>query len=122
MNRSADLGEHRLSRPPEGGAVPIVMNMRWDGVTREEYEEARDQVGWEQRAPEGGLLHIASFAEDGLRVTDIWESADDFNRFVENRLMPVVQELGIQTQPDVIITELHAVWNPGVERTAPAAV
>jgi len=23
--------------------VPIVMNMRWDGVTREEYEEARDQ-------------------------------------------------------------------------------
>ena len=80
--------------------MPIVMNMRWDGVTREEYEEARDQVGWEQRAPEGGLLHIASFAEDGLRVTDIWESADDFNRFVENRLMPVVQEIGIQTQPD----------------------
>lgn len=99
--------------------MPIVMNMRWDGVTREEYEEARDQVGWEQRAPEGGLLHIASFAEDGLRVTDIWESADDFNRFVENRLMPVVQEIGIQTQPDLIITEMHAVWNPGVERTAP---
>ena len=73
--------------------MPIVMNMRWDGVTREEYEEARDQVGWEH-----------------------------FNRFVENRLMPVVQEIGIQTQPDLIITEMHAVWNPGVERTAPAAV
>ena len=36
--------------------------------------------------------------------------------------MPVVQEIGIQTQPDLIITEMHAVWNPGVERTAPAAV
>ena len=95
--------------------MPIVMNMRWDGVTREEYEEARDQVGWEQRAPEGGLLHIASFAEDGLRVTDIWESADDFNRFVENRLMPVVQEIGIQVPPTGVVGDRTA------SRCGPAA-
>jgi hypothetical protein len=102
--------------------MPIVMNMRWDGVTPEQYEVAREQVGWEQRAPDGGLIHIASFTDEALRVTDVWETAEDFNRFVESRLMPVVQEIGIEGEPDVTITPMHAIWNPGVERTATAAV
>jgi hypothetical protein len=102
--------------------MPIVMNMRWDGVTPGQYEVAREQVGWEQHRPEGGLIHIASFTEEGLRVTDVWETAEDFNRFVESRLMPVVQEIGIEGEPDVTITPMHAIWNPGVERTATAAV
>ena len=102
--------------------MAIVMNMRWDGVTPEQYEAAREGVGWEQHASEGGLLHIASFAADGLRVTDIWENADDFNRFVEGRLMPVVRELGLEGDPDVTITPMHAVWNPGVERRAHSRV
>jgi hypothetical protein len=89
--------------------------------TPEQYEAVRSRVGWEQRPPDGGLLHIASFADDGLRVTDIWESADDFNRFIEGRLMPVVQERGLEGQPDATITPVHAVWNPGVERGAAAA-
>jgi hypothetical protein len=100
--------------------MPIVMNMRWDGVTPEQYEKAREQVGWEQRAPEGGILHIASFTDSGLRVTDIWETAEDFNRFVAARLMPVVQEIGIEGEPDVTFSEVQAVWNPGVEQTVAA--
>ena len=82
--------------------MPIVMDMRWDGVTP------------------GGIIHIASFTEDGLRVTDVWETADDFNRFVESRLMPVVQELGIEGEPDVTFSELQAVWNPSVAQVAAA--
>jgi len=100
--------------------MAIVMNMRWDGVTPEQYEAVRDQVGWEQRPADGGLIHIASFAEGGLLVTDVWESADDFNRFAERRLMPVVQELGIQSKPEVTIAPMHAIFNPGVARDAPS--
>ena len=36
--------------------------------------------------------------------------------------MPVVQEIGIEGEPDVTITPMHAIWNPGVERRATAAV
>lgn len=100
--------------------MAIVMNMGWDGVTPEQYEAAREQVGWEQHAPAGGLLHIASFDGGTLHATDIWETADDFNRFVEGRLMPVVQELGIQGEPAVTMTPMHAVWNPGVAQVATA--
>jgi hypothetical protein len=102
--------------------MAIVMNMRWDGVTTEQYEAAREQVGWEQRPADGGLLHIASFTDTGLRVTDVWESADDFNRFVDRRLMPVVQEIGIEGEPDVAITPLHALFNAGLAQGVVSAV
>ena len=100
--------------------MPIVMNMRWGGVTPEQYEQAREQVGWELRPPDGGIIHIASFTEGGLRVTDVWETADDFNRFVESRLMPVVQEIGIEGEPEVTFSELQTVWNPGIAQVATA--
>ena len=54
----------------------------------------------------------------GLRATDVWESADHFNRFVEERLMPAVTEIGIEGQPDVELYPLHAVFNPGVPAAA----
>jgi hypothetical protein len=71
--------------------MPIVMTMQWDGVTVDEYEQVRKLVKWETEQPAGGLFHVASFAAGGLRVTDIWDSAEKFNQFVETRVMPAVQ-------------------------------
>jgi hypothetical protein len=92
--------------------MPIVMNMQWDGVTVEQYEQVRKLVGWETDVPAGGRFHVASFAAGGLRVTDIWDSAAQFNQFVETRLMPAVQKTGIASAPRVEITSAHALHVP----------
>ncbi len=92
--------------------MAIVMNRRWAGVTREQYDQAGKVVNWEGDAPAGGKYHVASFDEHGLRVTDVWDSADDFERFVEQRLMPGVAQIGIQGQPEVEITEVHRIFAP----------
>ena len=102
--------------------MAIVMSMRWDGVTPEEYDAVRESVGWERQAPAGGLMHIAWFAEGGMRITDAWETAEDFQRFVDERLMPGVKQLGIEGEPEVRVDPAHAVFNPGVARGAPSAV
>jgi hypothetical protein len=96
----------------------VVMSMRWAGVTPEQYEEARQVINWEGDVPDGAVLHVAGFADDGLRVTDVWESEEQFNAFVESRLMPGVQQIGIEGQPDVEFYPVQNVFNPGV----PAAV
>jgi len=96
--------------------MPIVMNMQWDGVTAEQYEQVRKLVNWEAQRATGGLLHVACFNAKGLLVTDVWESAEDFNRFVETRLSAGVQKAGITSQPRVEIAPLHALFNPGVDR------
>lgn len=68
-------------------------------------------MGWETNVPKGAQLHVATFADDGLHVLDIWDSAEDFQAFLEKRLMPAVQEIGIQGQPVVSISPLHATFN-----------
>ena len=89
----------------------VVMSMRWRGVTQDQYEEAREVVNWEGDVPDGAVLHVAGFDGDGVRVTDVWESEDQFNRFVEERLMPGVQQVGIQGQPEVEFFPVQRIFN-----------
>jgi hypothetical protein len=93
----------------------IAMFMRWEGVTLNQYDEVRERVDWEGNVPEGAVLHICSHDGDALRITDVWESAEDFNNFVKNRLMPGVKEAGISGEPQVEIFPLHALFAPNEE-------
>ena len=103
--------------------MPIVMNMRWDGVTPEQYEAAREQVGWEQHAPEGGLIHIASFdgrrAPGHRRVGDARRTSTGSPRGAS---CPSCRSSASRASPTSRFTPMHAIWNPGVERTAATAV
>jgi len=93
--------------------MPVVMSMRWAGVTPQQYDAVRGIVNWEGDTPAGGLFHVSWFDSEGLRATDLWESAADFERFARERLMPGVQQVGISGEPQVEITEAHAVFAPG---------
>lgn len=80
----------------------------FQGVTREQYEETvRKLTGGKSRLEsladwpvEGLKAHIAGEGESGFRVVDVWESEEAFGRFGE-KLMPILQELGVQGQPEV---------------------
>jgi hypothetical protein len=99
--------------------MPIVMSMRWLGVTQEQYDAARETVHWEGDVPEGAIYHVASFDDGGIYVTDVWETAEHFQRFVESRLMPGVQRVGITGEPQVDIRPAHAIFAPGYQVELP---
>lgn len=92
--------------------MAIVMSMVWAGITPLQYDELRAAVGWLDDAPAGGRVHIAAFSDRGLQATDVWESAEDFQSFVDGRLMPAVQELGLAGEPQVQILPLHELYSP----------
>ena len=48
----------------------------------------------EDQSPDGLILHTAGQGEQGWYVDDVWESQDDFQRFVESNLGPALQEVG----------------------------
>jgi hypothetical protein len=78
----------RLRRCPR----PVLLGCRRGKKTR--MESASDWA-------EGGVqVHIAGEGTNGFRVVDVWESEDAFRRFGE-KLMPILQELGITIQPDL---------------------
>jgi hypothetical protein len=93
-------------------AMAVMMIMRWAGVTPRQYDDALEVVRWEQDVPPGGMFHVAGFDEHGLHVTDVWESAEQFQRFVDDRLMPGVAQVGIEGQPEVEVLPVHRLFTP----------
>lgn len=91
--------------------MAVMMRMHWRGITREQYDAVKAKVNWTGKVPEGGMYHVASIEKDGLHVSDVWRTAEDFQRFVEKRLMPATQELKIPGQPETVISPAHAVFD-----------
>jgi hypothetical protein len=93
--------------------MPTAMHMRYPGITLEQYDEACEKVDWEGDQPDGAIFHVAAHDGEAMRVFDLWESPEQFQAFVEGRLMPVLQgEMGIETQPEVTLCEVHRMFAP----------
>ena len=93
--------------------MAVMMIMKWGGVSLDEYEKVRKIVDWDNNLPVGGILHVAAHDGSGLRITDVWESPESFQTFVETRLTPAVQQAGITSQPEVEVYPAHNVFTPG---------
>jgi hypothetical protein len=91
--------------------VPVVAVFQSPSLTQERYDESvRRLTGGKSRLEspadwpvEGLLAHIAGQGESGFRVVDVWESEDAFRRFGET-LMPILQEIGVEGQPEIYPT------------------
>jgi hypothetical protein len=101
--------------------MATVMLMHWPGITEEQYETVRAKANWEGDEPDGGKLHVVGFDDDGVRILDVWESAEKFQAFLEARVMPVIEELQIETQPDVRFYPMHGIYAPAFGRSEQVA-
>jgi hypothetical protein len=96
--------------------MTILLIVRADGFTKDIYENARREVNWEGNPPPGVILHAASFDNSGnLRVADIWESEDQWNNFLNTRLMPYMQKAKV-SPPKTEIFQIHNINAlPGID-------
>jgi heme-degrading monooxygenase HmoA len=92
--------------------MPSLMQMRWEGVTPEQYEAIRAASEFESDPADGGLVHSVWFDDGAMRVIDVWESPEQFQAFFESRVAPAVQEHGLEGEPEVEWVELHNHFNP----------
>jgi hypothetical protein len=95
--------------------MAVAMFMHWPEASREQYDQVREKVDWEETPAEGGLIHVATFGDDGLRIVDVWRSAEHWERFLQDRLMPAVAAIGIEGQPQVTMAEVYNLWAPAFE-------
>jgi hypothetical protein len=93
----------------------LVMLMEWPGVTREQYNRVMSELGLDTKPPAGGMFHVAAFGGGSLRVLDIWESQETFERFQRERLADDVRKAGITSQPSVEFFPAHDIYAPNIE-------
>jgi hypothetical protein len=93
--------------------MAVLMLMNWPGVSKQQNEAVMKELDLDRNLPDGGLFHVAGVATDGIRVTDVWDSADKFQRFADTRIMPAVEKIGITPQPTIEVLPAHNVYLPG---------
>ena len=88
-------------------AVAIEMNFR--GATLEQYDQVIEMMGLTPRGPGAprGLFHWVAQTDDGIRVVDVWETKEDYERFAQEQIGPYTQEAGVPGPPEIKYTEVH---------------
>jgi hypothetical protein len=61
--------------------------------TPEQYDAVSDRVMPGGNLPDGCQLHVAGPVAEGFRVITIWDSADTFHKFRQQKLLPAIQEV-----------------------------
>jgi hypothetical protein len=87
--------------------MAVGMLLAGEAVTKDSYQQVTEKMfgGYpmpEEQSPEGLIIHTAGQSEQGWYVYDVWESKEHFQRFVENKLGPALQEIeaGASNQPE----------------------
>lgn len=92
--------------------MPVIVHVILRGITPEQYDRVRAEVGWLERAPAGGYSHVTWWEGNDCHNLDAWESEAAFNAFGEERLGPGMAKLGIEVEPEVIFHPAHEVYTP----------
>src|SRR4051812_34479827 len=94
--------------------MPTVIMQKWAGLTPEQYDRLREYVQWDRDIPAGMTYHVASFDQGTLHMTYVWDSEEQFGTFVQTRIVPGLEHLGIAGLPESIVTQTHDVFDVAV--------
>jgi hypothetical protein len=88
-------------------AVAVILD--FPGATLDQYDQVIDKMGLRKGgpAPQRALFHWVTRTGDGFRVTDVWETREDFERFAQEQISPLSAEAGIPAPQ----TTFHDVYN-----------
>ena len=87
-------------------AVVVIQEFE---ATPEEYDQVDAKLGDE--TPEGAILHAAVDLGGGrMKSIDVWESAEHFQSFVQDRLIPAIADVNPDA-PEAQQPEIHEIYD-----------
>lgn len=89
--------------------MAIAVQLDFQNATLEQYDQVVQKMGFRPGGPgaPGGLFHWVTKTGNGIRVTDVWESREQFERFSQKQIRPLTAEVGITDPPQVTFFEVH---------------
>lgn len=88
-------------------AVGVVLD--FDGATLDQYDQVIEKMGLRPQGPgaPGGIFHWVTKTDNGIRVTDVWETREQFENFAQEQIGPYTQEVGIEAPPEITFYDVH---------------
>ncbi len=92
--------------------MAVIAHVILRGVSPEQYDSLRAEVGWLDNPPEGGYAHMAWWEGEDNHNVVAWASEEAFQAFGQERLGPAMAKLGINVAPEVTFHPAHEVFAP----------
>jgi hypothetical protein len=88
-------------------AVGVVLEFQ--GASLDQYDQLVKRMGFTPggKGAPGGLFHWVTKTDGGLRITDVWDTRETFEKFAQEKIGPLSQEVGVTSPPDVTFFEVH---------------
>lgn len=88
-------------------AVAVVLE--FEGGTLEQYDRVVELMGLPRGGPgpDGALFHWVTATDDGIRVTDVWQTREHFDAFADEKIGPLTQQVGFASPPQITFHEVH---------------
>ncbi|MGO8872789.1 MAG: hypothetical protein ACLQPH_15565 [Acidimicrobiales bacterium] len=90
--------------------MAVVVQQKFTGSTLDQYDEAIAKLGITAGGPHttpGLLFHYVVATDEGVEITDIWTTREGFEKFAQEQIAPVTQEVGISPPTSVEFFEVH---------------
>jgi hypothetical protein len=94
-------------------AVAVVLD--FEGATLDQYDQVVERMGLTPggAGPPGALFHWVAATDGGFRVTDVWETREQFDRFAEESIGPNSAAAGLDQPPRIAYHEVHNHFTAG---------
>jgi hypothetical protein len=88
-------------------AVGVVIDFK--GATLDQYDQVVEKMGFTPggAGATGAISHWVTKTPEGIRVTDVWETREYFDRFAQEKIGPITQEVGFPGQPEITFHDVH---------------
>jgi hypothetical protein len=89
--------------------MAVAVQLDFPGGTLQQYDRVLQKMGFRPGGPgaPGGIFHWVTQTDNGIRVTDVWESREQFERFSQEKIQPYTAEIGIPSPPQVTFFQVH---------------
>ena len=95
--------------------MAIAVQLDFAGGTLEQYDQVCKLMGLTPKGPgpAGSISHFATMTGSGLRVVDVWESREQFDKFAQEQIGPLSQQAGLPGPPEMQFFEVHNYMTAG---------
>jgi len=87
--------------------MAVAFLLEIPGFTPEQSAAVLQALGLDENPAAGQVMHLEGPMEGGMRIVDVWDSAEAFQAFVKERLAAAFQKAGATFPADM---QPKAVW------------
>jgi hypothetical protein len=90
--------------------MAVAIEMDFKGATLEQYDEVLKLMGLDDPnapPPDGAIFHWVAKTADGIKVVDVWETREQYDKFAQEQIGPYSQQAGIPAPPETTYRDVH---------------